>query len=497
MKPSAPSDPLGSRETPGLSMVIFLILALAGLFHASKFASFTADDAFITFRYARNLALGEGLTYNPGERVEGLSNPAFAAILALGIRQGMGPESSAKLLGFGAFLCLLGLVFQAGRRITGSLSTAGMLGASLAAASPLALWSVGGLETMPYAYLLGVTGLAAVRGPPVFFALWAVVLSLLRPEGTGAALAAAAVMATVDRPRALRMLAILVPLLVVTHVTRFTYYGQLLPHTFWAKRLAASSHWPGALGYAYTFLIDYLPVILVPLFLTGLLRTEKAEVRVMTGLVAVQALAVLSVGGDWMPLYRFWVPLAAPAAILVAHGIATIEESLSSAWTGNRARWIIGPTLCLVLLELFSIPMAASQVIQQQNRLGELMTRVGERLASDVPDLAQRTIALGDIGRIGYITRARILDLKGLVTPAAVAAFRPKEGGGVEPDAGWVFAAKPDWILLAVDPTTRKGVWPSDEVILRDPRLELEYGLEVDAKLPPLPLEYHMYRRRP
>ncbi|MGO8788779.1 MAG: hypothetical protein ACLQVL_15550 [Terriglobia bacterium] len=32
------------------------------------------DDAFISYRYAENLARGEGLVFNPGERVEGYSN---------------------------------------------------------------------------------------------------------------------------------------------------------------------------------------------------------------------------------------------------------------------------------------------------------------------------------------------------------------------------------------------------------------------------------------
>ena len=35
---------------------------------------FVQDDAFITYRYARNLARGEGLVFNPGERVEGYTN---------------------------------------------------------------------------------------------------------------------------------------------------------------------------------------------------------------------------------------------------------------------------------------------------------------------------------------------------------------------------------------------------------------------------------------
>ncbi len=40
------------------------------------------DDAYITFRYARNLIEGQGLVYNPGELVLGTTTPLFALIMA-------------------------------------------------------------------------------------------------------------------------------------------------------------------------------------------------------------------------------------------------------------------------------------------------------------------------------------------------------------------------------------------------------------------------------
>ena len=40
------------------------------------------DDAYIGLRYARNLSVGEGLVFNPGERVEGYTNFLWVIILA-------------------------------------------------------------------------------------------------------------------------------------------------------------------------------------------------------------------------------------------------------------------------------------------------------------------------------------------------------------------------------------------------------------------------------
>jgi hypothetical protein len=41
-----------------------------------------SDDAYISFRYADRLASGQGLTFNPDERVEGYSNPLWTLLIS-------------------------------------------------------------------------------------------------------------------------------------------------------------------------------------------------------------------------------------------------------------------------------------------------------------------------------------------------------------------------------------------------------------------------------
>jgi uncharacterized membrane protein len=41
------------------------------------------DDAYITFRYARNIAEGIGFVYNAGEKILGTTTPLFTLILAI------------------------------------------------------------------------------------------------------------------------------------------------------------------------------------------------------------------------------------------------------------------------------------------------------------------------------------------------------------------------------------------------------------------------------
>ncbi len=72
-------------------------LALLGWL--SAVAWFLTDDAFISFRYARNLLEGYGLVFNPGEYVEGYSNFLWVLELAA-IRRvlGVAPEQAAPWL---------------------------------------------------------------------------------------------------------------------------------------------------------------------------------------------------------------------------------------------------------------------------------------------------------------------------------------------------------------------------------------------------------------
>ncbi len=43
----------------------------------------TVDDAYITFRYARNILNGSGFVYNPGEHVLGTTTPLYTGLMAL------------------------------------------------------------------------------------------------------------------------------------------------------------------------------------------------------------------------------------------------------------------------------------------------------------------------------------------------------------------------------------------------------------------------------
>ncbi|MCB0187901.1 MAG: hypothetical protein KDE31_26715, partial [Caldilineaceae bacterium] len=59
-----------------------LVLPAAAAFMLWGDGQLDVDDAFITYRYAENLATGQGFVYNAGERLLGTSTPLYTLLLA-------------------------------------------------------------------------------------------------------------------------------------------------------------------------------------------------------------------------------------------------------------------------------------------------------------------------------------------------------------------------------------------------------------------------------
>src|SRR5205085_5178561 len=118
---------------------------------------FLTDDAYISFRYSRNLSHGFGLVFNPGfEAVEGYSNFLWTVVLALFDRLGMAADRVANPLLLAATVALWGMVvwFAARRTAPASAWLVVVPATMLAATRSIAVWSTSGLETRLFEALL-------------------------------------------------------------------------------------------------------------------------------------------------------------------------------------------------------------------------------------------------------------------------------------------------------------------------------------------------------
>src|SRR4051794_18934740 len=76
-----------------------VVVAAALLVPHALLFDFVNDDAYISFRYARNLVEHGQLVFNPGERVEGFTNFLWTLLLAGGIKLGLSPVLTSRFLG--------------------------------------------------------------------------------------------------------------------------------------------------------------------------------------------------------------------------------------------------------------------------------------------------------------------------------------------------------------------------------------------------------------
>jgi len=314
-----------------------LLQLLAGLVLLVLFAWnvahtwFQSDDAFISFRYARHLADGLGLVWNPGERVEGYTNFSWVLLMAAGMRLGLEPELLSNLLGVASGILLLVALFRFASRPDDS-PWPWLLLLVLVTSKSFAAWCTGGLETMCFA-LLVFLGLARLlrrepaRRDALTSSLCFAAAALTRPEGVlfaalGGVLLLVDVLQRRRSPRALLAYASPLVLVVGTHLLwRHAYYGAWLPNTFYAKvgGLWLAQGWR-YLGYFHDL---YRIGFFLPLVVLACLGPERRTALSLLFVLLGYGAYVVAVGGDLFEL-RFCVHVFAPLYWLLVEGLAVL-----------------------------------------------------------------------------------------------------------------------------------------------------------------------------
>jgi hypothetical protein len=335
------------------------LLAATLLFAHARRYDVLCDDAFISLRYARNLAEGNGLVYNAGERVEGFTNFLWVLLEAVLLRLGAGPRAVVDLLGFGTALAAAFVVERGAERL--ELRPVGRLVAHAAIVSSVsfAVWLLAGLEASAYGVLVLATLVAADeamssdspwRHSAVVAGLVAAAAMLLRPE-TPLVVACAAIAAlVVARERAvlpllragLTFASVVGPLLLA----RRLYFGDWLPNTFYLKTTGDGAALL-AQGQRYAAYALKHHGALVGLALAGalvLVRTPRTRVFGLAAIafVPVYGLYVARVGGDFLPATRFFAPLVPLLALLAGFVVQELGRSVPESLPGAVHRGVRG-----------------------------------------------------------------------------------------------------------------------------------------------------------
>jgi hypothetical protein len=411
--------------------------------------------------------------------VEGYTNFLWTFLLGLLMLVGLRPEVTSLVLGTGFALGTLVVVFRLVERLSGGHSRWAYLApALLALSSGYACWSSGGLETQMFTFwvTLALWGVAATADRPGRLRLVGLALALAamtRPEGllvaaiVGVHRLAWNLMAR-RRPIGRDELAAAAVFLAIWgpwFAWRWWYYGQLFPNTYYVK--AAGAAHPGyesALmkhGLYYvaqwarqTRLMWAWPVAIVGLVVAR--RSPRLIVGSLALLITVVYLAyTVRVGGDFMGLHRFVMPLFAIAAIGVTLGLRLIASLIRR----ERLHTVVGVTVGVAVVVAFGVDQRNLTIRSMATRAADNGIDTPGYLALYAHDRAaigrhmrecfrpDDFSIFGGVGAKPYYARAKGIDVFGLVSSRIaheVPRTNPRPGHNK-----W----GPDPLLAEYDPT--------------------------------------------
>lgn len=500
------------NATLGISARTYTFVFLAVFSVAIAFALYTNhawEDYYITYRTSKNLATGNGLVFQPGERVHTFTSPLGVLIPAL-LSAATGNRSDDlvlwlfRILSAAAFATTAILMLRAAARLSRSRTCAAFLVGMLAIDAKTVDFSINGMETGLMVMFLALT-LNAMIAPGRFPALqlglaWAG-LMWTRPDSfvyigglcLGFLVFNADPIPARSRKTLVRLFVqaglITAVLYLPWLIWAWTYYGSPIPHTVVAKGLKGHGSGLDMIASAVLYPVlsvfrrgAFAGVFLPPYAASGgwpYWLTIWSRVLAWSSAIAwifpvfpstVRAVSLgLMVAGFYLDeVSPFPYPWYLPSCFILAMNVLpAILEQLPRSLQRRVPR---GPrvkvparilahanaALSMVLIGVsLSLTLAAAYQLRVQQQVIEAGNRkqIGLWLASHASSRTD-TVFLEPLGYIGFYSGLRMLDFPGLSSPEVVAA---RKRLGSDSATGLIRALKPDWLVLRKDEAASIG----------------------------------------
>ena len=488
---------LSSRSVPPARWIA--VVACVFVLHV-VYLNCVAEDAFIALRFASNLAHGQGLVWNPGAPpVEGYTDFLWVILCAGAIAIGLPGVAFAQGLSVLAGFATLGLTYRAGRRLMEWPPAVALVPTGLLAVSgPFATWSSSGMESTLFAFL----ALLAAYQLAMFWRDRRIV--------SACAAAAALVLASLTRPEGMMLAALLLGLGLAVAIVRdrtrvaglasaagiyaigfgayfawrYARYGYPMPNTYYAKTGGGVQQVLRGGLLAYVFLMQFalplVPAALVAAWENGppsIFRNRRVDLALW---FRQHALATFSaaiciaytannvlVGGDYMAMHRFFVPVLPFMYLLFGLFVAALHRRIQTA--ENSFGYAL--LLAFVALATFfpSTPLERSFFASPPQQHGDYrgvqierwhvarLTVIG-KFFDDYRRDPSESLATTAIGAIGYYADMQIYDIHGLVDTHIAHTPPPPDFGKRRPGHGrmdlpYTFGLKPTYVMFSRDLT--------------------------------------------
>jgi hypothetical protein len=520
MRPSATppaSGPAAAPARPAVmailrrpSVIVFAFVCLV----AAIFALYTDhvwEDYYITYRASKNLATGEGLVHNPGQRVHSFTSPLgvllpSAASLATLNRSDVAALWIFRALAIGALAAAAVLLYRCTQRLGLSLAAAGFLVVCLATDTKTVDFTINGMET-PFLILFFAYAFWAMlsAGPRRWVHLGLAWGGLMwsRPDACiPIALLTITVWGFNDAaltglsrrewlPELARAAGVATAVYLPWFLFAWSYYGSPVPHTVTAKSLLAGAKtlegfWLSLLAFTQRINSPYAAIdsmFAPPNMVYGgwpdgprlVMRTVAAIcaglwlVRWLHPLTRALSLTYLGlcVYLNYFPPFPFAWYLTLPSTVALLVLACTFSQLLARAraaaprWRGALQAAVLLPMVGFAAIGGWYTWHAAHQLKAQQAIIENGVRRpIGEWLRANAA--AGDTVFLEPLGYIGYFSGLRTYDYPGLSSPEMVAAVRRH---GTKRYAPLIRELNPGWLVLR--PAEMADIHKEDPDLLR------------------------------
>ncbi|WP_162910009.1 hypothetical protein [Aggregatilinea lenta] len=445
------------------------------------------DDTYIHFQYARQMALGHPMIYNPGDpATSGGTSLLYPSVLAVGYLVGFTGWRLAlwaMAVGALAFFGSAWLVYLIAREnplLDGARQHGIALALALAYAvgGPFVWAAVSGMETALVLFVALLTFYAVQQNRLRLGVIAGVLLTLVRPEGVIlSALAMAALLVRIpcpvrrrDRPRRAATLALPViaagvqPLVTLIATGTTSASGmQAKSHLYntgapldarirtileffgrmWRELLSGSSEYAGT----------FTSPLLAELALAGLVlgvwiawrrRMLNVAVLALVWILALTA-AVSTLDTAFWQFKRYQLPVMALFFPAAAWTCGAVADALARRGLPRWLGWAL-PALILAPALLTTVTFARNYA-ENVAVVRDQQVPMAKWTVANVPGDAR--IGVHDVGVLRYFGDHGLYDVVGLTTPGPAAAWRQGPGAVYEHMASSAY--RPDYFALYPD----------------------------------------------
>jgi hypothetical protein len=500
-----PLDP--ARLWLALAALAACLVYLAAEAYVLSFdLGFPLDDSWIHLQFARNLAAGNGLSYNPGEFVTGSTSPLWTALLSLLFYLPGNLIVWTKILGIALHLAAMDAVWRLGRALGLSRGLAAFA-AALTLGTSWMVWSaLSGME-IPLFIFLALQGMilhlrereAPAPHPPAPSPIPSrppgegekraplslgvlAVASLARPEGLALlVLAFVDRLLVFDRPEeaglrwrrpAWRPLLTGAVLAVCAIAGPILFYrwagGSFLPTTFAAKGGALRHYLPDLQYLNLVFTIFFRPQPYMALLAgAGILSLierlgtprDRGLLPALWLLAVPVAYSLVSPSAGSGALVgnfgRYYFPLFPVLVLLGVLGLQKAAEAVGPRIliSNGAGRWRVpvGALLLAVLAwpTVSSLTQGMGRYLQNVLNVQDSDVAMARWLAPRLPPDA--VLAVNDIGALKFLLPNRVIDLAGIANPEIRQAMEAGVAKGVNAEQTLfdeIERRKPDYLVI-------------------------------------------------